>query len=111
MGPQLLGAVLMATREVSQVASAAQTRRDNEAQGATGQLLKQSQAAGLLRGEFGSATGTAAGTKISHNLKRQPEGWIVVDITGAATVFRSAWDTFSVTLTASADVAVRILIF
>ena len=102
----------MATREVSQVASATQTKRDTEASSPVGQLLKNSGTANILRGELVSSAVSTTGTKISHNLKRQPEGWIVVDMVGnIASVARSAWDTYSITLVASANITVRILIF
>jgi hypothetical protein len=49
-----------------------------------------------------STTLTTSPTTIPHNLGRQPQGWLVVDINNAATVHRTAWDTKFLTLQASA---------
>jgi hypothetical protein len=45
----------------------------------------------------------ASGTNVvSHNLKRQPKGWLISDRNSAATLYRTAWDSQSITLQASA---------
>lgn len=45
--------------------------------------------------------GTAA-VRISHTLGRQPLGWIVTDIDKNANIYRTAWDSKTITLTSSA---------
>lgn len=46
---------------------------------------------------------------ISHRLGRKPQGWRIVDINGAATIYRSA-NFNSLTLTLTSDAAVQISI-
>ena len=55
-----------------------------------------------------SITGSVA---VAHKLGRQPVGWSLVDITAAATVFRAAWDSKFITLTASAPCAVTLRVW
>lgn len=45
---------------------------------------------------------------INHGLGRQPVIWVLADITAAAEVYRTAWDTNSITLEATADCTVAI---
>lgn len=49
---------------------------------------------------------------IDHNLNRPVEGWIIIDQVGnAATVYRTSWDTRTITLTASADTTISLWVF
>lgn len=48
------------------------------------------------------AFGGAATIAMSHGLGRPPRGWFVVDRDSAATVYRSAWDRWQLTLVGSA---------
>ena len=50
-------------------------------------------------------------TQIAHGLQRVPQGWIVTDIIGAATVRRTGWDARYITLRASTACTVDLLIF
>jgi hypothetical protein len=58
------------------------------------------------------AVSLATGTNvIYHNLKRIPSGWILTDRNGTATVYRSAWDSTTITLVASAALTVSLEVF
>lgn len=49
---------------------------------------------------------------ISHRLGRKPQGWRIVDINGAATIYRSAnFNNLTLTLTSDASVTVAIEVF
>ncbi len=49
---------------------------------------------------------------INHKLGRTPQGWVVVDQTSSATFYRSAIQTpLTLTLTASADSVISLLVF
>ena len=53
----------------------------------------------------------AANTEINHRMGRQPRGWILTDQSAAATVYRVAWTTQTLTLLASAASTVDIWVF
>lgn len=63
-----------------------------------------------IRKVYSSALSSGSNV-IYHDLQRQPKGWLIVDRDSAATVHRTAWDSESITLQASAAVNVRIYIF
>lgn len=49
---------------------------------------------------------------INHRLGRKPQGWRIVDINGAATIYRSAnFNNLTLTLTSSAPVQISIEVF
>lgn len=49
---------------------------------------------------------------VAHKLGRQPQGWIITDANGPASVFRSGpMNTLTVTLEASANVTISVLFF
>lgn len=51
-------------------------------------------------------------TVVNHGLDRLPQGWFVVDINGAATIYRSAaFSPITLTLTSSAAVTVSLAVF
>jgi hypothetical protein len=51
-------------------------------------------------------------TVINHKLGRVPQGWFIVDINGAATIYRSApFNELTLTLTSSGTVTVKIGVF
>ena len=51
-------------------------------------------------------------TVINHMLGRNMQGWIITDITGAATIYRSApFNNLTLTLTSNAAVTVSIEVF
>lgn len=45
-----------------------------------------------------NVTITASAAKFSHLLGRQPIGWFVVDDTSGAAIYRTAWDTRTISL-------------
>lgn len=54
---------------------------------------------------------TTGTNRVGHKLERVPEGWIISDRDSAATVYRTAWDSKTVDLVASAAVTCRIWFF
>ena len=55
---------------------------------------------------------SSGSNSVSHKLQRLPQGWIITDIQGAATVYRSApFNDLTLTLTSSAAVKVNLLVF
>lgn len=48
---------------------------------------------------------------INHGLQRQPQGWFLTDNNADATLWRSAWNTLTITLTGSANATVNIWVF
>lgn len=72
-------------------------------------LLSNPLSSGLFLKSVALANGV---TVINHLLGRMPQGWIVSDISGAATVYRSAVFTkLTLTLTSSAAVTVNLYVF
>jgi len=47
----------------------------------------------------------------AHGLNRQPLGWFLTDIMSNAVVWRTAWDSNTITLEASADTTISVWIF
>ena len=64
--------------------------------------------AGILFSNVSLASGS---TQISHKLGRQPQGWVVTDLNGAATIYRSSWDSKYITLSSSAAVTASLWVF
>ena len=58
-------------------------------------------------------TGTivTSGTKISHNLGRVPTGWVVVDKTVNADVYRVSWNNETITLASTATTEIKLWVF
>lgn len=54
---------------------------------------------------------TTTGVKVSHLLRRQPVGWIIVDQNAAGSVYRTAWDVNSITLQSSANTQINMWVF
>lgn len=51
-------------------------------------------------------------TVVNHKLGRLPQGWRIVDITGAATIYRSAaFNNLTLTLTSNAAVTIALEVF
>lgn len=48
-----------------------------------------------------NVTLTTTATKVSHTLARTPLGYIVVDLNKDARIFRTAWDTNTISLTST----------
>jgi hypothetical protein len=49
--------------------------------------------------------------RISHPLQRIPQGWIIVDRNSAATVYRTAWDSRTISLTASGAINISVWVY
>jgi len=73
--------------------------------------LSSLQADELSTRKIYEATLSSGSNIIYHDLQRQPKGWLVVDRNSAATIYRTAWTTESLTLQASASVTIRLYIF
>lgn len=65
----------------------------------------------ILDGVQISATLSTGSNRISQPLQATPRGWIIVDRNGVATVYRTAWDSKTISLTASAPVNLQIWIY
>lgn len=66
------------------------------------EVFKQLRTATILDGVLvNNVTITTAGVMVSHTLDRQPLGWIVVDRTNANAVHRTAWNSKTLSLTAT----------
>lgn len=65
----------------------------------------------ILDGVQFSAPLVTGSNRLAHPLQRIPLGWITVDRNGVATVYRTAWDSRTITLTASAAVTLQIWIY
>lgn len=61
----------------------------------------------LLEGVSLSTTASA----VAHGLGRRPRGWLVVDNDSGVTVYRTEWDSRTMTLTASATCTASIWVF
>lgn len=67
----------------------------------------------LLNGSFLTGIALISGTTvIAHGLGRTPQGWMLTDINGAATVYRSAaFNSSTLSLTSDASVTVNLYVF
>lgn len=67
----------------------------------------------MSNGNFVNGVVLASGSNvINHKLGRTPQGWMITDRNGAATVYRSAaFNPLTLTLTASAAVTVTLYVF
>lgn len=74
---------------------------------AIGESVQGTPAAGSLV----SADLISGTTLVNHGLGRQPIGWALADIDGAATVYRSAWDSSKLSLVSSAAVSAKLLVW
>lgn len=73
------------------------------------QLLKLPMLSGIALTEIPLSNGV---TVINHKLQRQMEGWLITDINGAATIYRSApLSPLTLSLTSNAAVMVDLWIF
>jgi hypothetical protein len=54
---------------------------------------------------------TSSGTEVVHSLGRQPIGWYILDRNAGETIYRTAWDTKTITLKATGAVTVDIWVF
>ena len=71
------------------------------------ELVQDTPAAGnMVEADLISGT-----TLVNHGLGRQPIGWALADINGAATVYRSAWDSSKLSLVSSAAVSAKIWVW
>lgn len=72
-------------------------------------LLKNPMSSGVYVKDVALANGV---TVINHKLGRLPQGWILIDIQGVATVYRSAaFNDLTLTLTSSAAVTASLYVF
>jgi hypothetical protein len=66
----------------------------------------------ILSSNLVSVVFSGAGSKsIAHTLQKQPIGWVIVDKNTTAGLYRTAWDSSTLTLTASASGNFTILVF
>ena len=66
----------------------------------------------LVDGVLVSATITAAGDiQVPHLLSRQPLGWIIVDQTQPAEIYRQSWDSRFLTLNVNSATILKIYVF
>ena len=64
------------------------------------------------RGSTLTLTFPGAGVVVAnHKLGRQPVGWVVVDKSATADVWRTAWTTTTISLQASAATAVSVVVY
>ena len=80
----------------------------SSADGSTRRLAKLP----ILNGEL--LTGIELSTtplEVPHKLSRQPRGWFIADLDADARVWRTAWNTKTITLDASAAVTAAIWVF
>ncbi len=54
---------------------------------------------------------SSTAAKVAHGLRRLPRGWFVVDKDNSEHVWRTAWTADTISLEASGDVNVRVLVF
>lgn len=54
---------------------------------------------------------TTAATTINHKLGKQPQGWLILDQDTNATVWRTSWDSESITLDTSANCTITLWVF
>ncbi len=72
-------------------------------------LLANPVSQGILLKNIALANGT---TVINHLLDRNQQGWIVTDVSGAATIYRSQpFNNKTLTLTSNAAVSVNLLVY
>jgi hypothetical protein len=87
------------------------SRELNEAQDAIGETLRRISYHQQLTGQLiQSVTVTASGVDVSHGLGRTPIGWQWTDKIDAGDVYRTGWDSKTITLR-SASGTVRVDIF
>ena len=66
----------------------------------------------LIGGIFIEVSFPSAGTvDITHRLGRQPLGWVITDITAAASIHRVSWDSKTLTLESSAVTSIKLYLF
>jgi len=58
-----------------------------------------------------AATPEVIDHKLTIGIGKTPNGWQIIDIDAAATVYRSAWDDKTITLVASANCTVQLEVF
>jgi hypothetical protein len=72
-------------------------------------VLAQPQIQGIQLNDVALVVGA---NTINHLLGRKPQGWYIVDINGAATVYRSApMNALTLTITSNAAVSVSIFVY
>jgi hypothetical protein len=54
---------------------------------------------------------STSNTKINHNLRRTPKGFIIIDKTAVGDVHRVNWDNQSITLISSANTIIKFWLF
>lgn len=66
----------------------------------------------LLNGEFVTVSfDTGLTQTVNHKLSRKPLGWIITDKTATADIYRSDWDSRTLTLVSSSNTIVTLYIF
>jgi hypothetical protein len=76
------------------------------------QYISQFRAVEIIDGTLvPNLTITTAGLVVEHNLKRQPLGWILVDNTADARVWRLGWNVNTISLDASATTTFSLWVF
>jgi hypothetical protein len=96
---KLFRKIKVTDRELSQV-------QDNVAQ-----ILQPLSKNALLDGTFVTVDLTSGSNTIAHRLQRLPLGWVITDRDTAATVYRTAWDSANIFLTASGTVSVTLYVY
>ena len=72
-------------------------------------IIAQPQSSGRILNNIALVNGS---TTINHGLGRTLQGWVITDINGAATIYRSApFNSLNLTLTSDALVTVSIEVF
>lgn len=60
---------------------------------------------------FSVSFNSAGSVTITHNLNKAPEGWIVIDRSSPATIYKSSQSATSITFVSSAACEFKIIIF
>lgn len=88
------------------------SRTDNQSQGNIIQAMKPLLSSVLAVNVLVSDQALISGTTIvSHGLNQPVQGWLIVDINAAATVYSTASTNTTLTLVSSAAVTASILVF
>jgi hypothetical protein len=65
----------------------------------------------FILGQELQVSATSSGVSTDHKLGKEPEGFIVLDNTANATIWRSDWDDKTITLHSSANSQIKVWVF
>jgi hypothetical protein len=65
----------------------------------------------FLIGNLLEITVTTTATEFNHGLQKTPFGWFVLDKTANADIWRTAWDSKTITLDATASATIKLWVF